>query len=230
MKKLIDSWIKYIKDNSNVYCILNGDLMNNALKSSVSNVYEDTLRPSEQLYKLRDLFLPIRDKILAITTGNHERRTSKDSDSFPMRTLSTFLDLEDRWSDEGAVIILRVGSISGTKHTTNKNETRQVVYTIYVTHGSGGARTSNPALKLDRIVDADIYIHSHVHQPKIDYKGYYRIDTKNNTVAKYDRLYLITGSTVDYGGYAQIKNYNPSSNRNGIIFLNGTRKYFDVKI
>jgi hypothetical protein len=41
--------IKYVLEKDNRYVILNGDLMNIALKSSKSDVYGDTLKPSQQL-------------------------------------------------------------------------------------------------------------------------------------------------------------------------------------
>ncbi|MBN2758017.1 MAG: metallophosphoesterase [Bacteroidales bacterium] len=222
--KLVKSWVDYIRDNDNVYTILNGDLMNNAIKNSVSNVYEDVMTPTQQLYYLRDLFMPIKDKILAITSGNHERRTSKESDMHLSRTLSTFLDKDDVYSEEGVFLFVRLGELN--KKATGKQKRRQVCYTIYVTHGSGSALKSNPAEGLSDSIDADVYIHSHIHQPQKKYGAVFRADTKNNTVSKFDRLYIITGSTLGYGGYAQIKKYKPSSNRNPILVLDGSKKLF----
>lgn len=37
--------VKAIKDNPNAYCILNGDLMNNATKTSISDSYAENLTP-----------------------------------------------------------------------------------------------------------------------------------------------------------------------------------------
>lgn len=224
--KLVKSWIDEIKNNEDMYCILNGDLMNNAIKSSVSNVYEDVMTPKQQLHYVREMLEPIKDKILLITTGNHEIRTDKETDISLMEHLSIMLDLEDKYSNEGAVIVLRVGEIKGSK-TTNQEKPRQVVYTMYVTHGSGGARMTNAATSLSPIIDVDIYIHSHTHQPDIKYSAMYRVDTKNNTTNKFDKMFVVTGSTLDYGGYAQIKKYIPSSNRNPIIILDGRKKYFN---
>lgn len=224
--KLIQCLIDEIKETPNLYCILNGDLMNNSTKTSVGNVYADTMTPSEQLYYLRDLLLPIKDKILCITTGNHERRTAKDNDIHLSKTLATFLGLEDRWCDEGAMLFVRIGELS--KKATGKGYKRQVCYTIYVTHGSGSAKMANPALVLGNYIDADIYIHSHTHTPQVRYGSVIRTDTKNSTINQYDRMFVVTGATLKYGGYAQIKKYAPlPTNRNPIIRLSGTRKYFD---
>lgn len=44
-------WLEFCENiisNPYAYVTLGGDLINNALKSSVSNVYEETMRPREQ--------------------------------------------------------------------------------------------------------------------------------------------------------------------------------------
>ena len=69
---LIKSRIKEVKEKENAYCILNGDLLNNATKTSVSDSYAEEIPPMEQIQKAIDLFNPIKDKILAITTGNQK--------------------------------------------------------------------------------------------------------------------------------------------------------------
>ena len=40
--------LTYIRDNPHVYAIIGGDMMNNATRSSVSNIFEETVRPREQ--------------------------------------------------------------------------------------------------------------------------------------------------------------------------------------
>ena len=73
--------IKYVLENDNRYAILNGDLMNIALKSSKSDVYSDTMKPSQQLEYTARLFQPLADngRILAIGTGNHEDRVLRET-------------------------------------------------------------------------------------------------------------------------------------------------------
>jgi hypothetical protein len=68
---------KWIQDNPNAFVLLNGDIMNTAIKSSVSNCYEETMRPKEQLKLAVKLFEPIKDRILAgrlATTNGALRR------------------------------------------------------------------------------------------------------------------------------------------------------------
>ena len=65
------------------YITLGGDLINNATRSSVSNIFEETMRPREQKKVIIEMLTPIKSRILCGTTGNHERRSVKDADDDP---------------------------------------------------------------------------------------------------------------------------------------------------
>ena len=67
--------IKYVSETPNAYCLLNGDILDNATKTSIGDTYTQEFNPMEQLKVATELFSPLKDKILAITHGNHEART-----------------------------------------------------------------------------------------------------------------------------------------------------------
>lgn len=75
--KAIHDRIEHVRNTPNAYCVLNGDILNNATKTSVSDMYGELLTPMQQVMQGVSLFAPIKDKILAVTTGNHEYRTYK---------------------------------------------------------------------------------------------------------------------------------------------------------
>ena len=58
----IKDTLNYIKDTPNAYAILNGDLMNNATKTSVSDCYAEVMKPQEQLQIILPLWqlLPVQ--------------------------------------------------------------------------------------------------------------------------------------------------------------------------
>ena len=231
--KEIKRRIKDIKENRNLYCILNGDIINNGLKSSVSDIYEDTLSPKKQVDLAIELLEPIKHKILAITSGNHEYRTNKEVNLSPLGYIILSLGLKNVYLDEGGVLFLRLGEING-QIATNKNKLRQVLYTFYLTHGSGGGRTYggkvNQLMQLKSIIDTDIYIHSHTHLPITLPGTRLKVDSRNNSVQESDTLFLNTSATLNYGGYGQRKKYEPLSQKNPIIILDGKKKHFGVKI
>ena len=224
--------VKRIEENKNAYVILNGDLINNATTHSISDTYSETISPMEQLKQATALFKPIKDKILAITSGNHENRTYRADGIDLTEIMACELGLSDRYAPESVTLFLRVGEI---KHqATGKNTLRQVCYVLYITHGSGGGRREggkiNRLVDLSSIIDADIYIHSHTHLPAVLKHAFYRADSKNSTIALVDKMFVNTNAWLNYGGYGEAQGYKPASTQTPIIYLNGSRKEFAAKL
>ncbi len=220
-KKVIAERIKTVQEKDNAYVILNGDIMNNATKTSVSDSYAEELSPMEQMTMFVELFEPIKDKILCITSGNHENRTYNKEGVDITRLCARQLGLEDRYSKTGMVLFVRFES-EERKHET---ATR---YVIYCTHGSGGGRKEGAkAIRLAdmaSIVDADVYIHSHTHLPMTLKEDFYRVDVCNSTVSKVTKLFVNTSATLEYGGYGEAFEFKPSSIDTPVIYLNGNKK------
>ena len=224
----IKEQLEHIKNTPNAYVICNGDLMNNATKNSVSDCYAEIIPPMEQLQTLCNLLEPIKDRILMFTQGNHEARTYRSDGIDLTALLSQQLGLYNRYTREGGVIFLRVGT--NNKHAHN----RQVCYTIYCTHGSGGGRKEGAkAIRLAdmaSIVDTDIYVHSHTHLPMVMKQNFYRIDTSNSAVAEIAKLFVNTSAQLKYGGYGQTYEFKPSNTTSPIIYLSGTKKEFTARL
>lgn len=227
--------VKQIEANPNAYVILNGDLINNATTQSVSDTYGESLSPMEQIRQVTALFKPIKDKILAITNGNHENRTYKTDGIDLTEIMAMELGLIERYAAESVTLFLRVGELSrGLKMPSNPNVKRQVCYTLYITHGSGGGRREggkiNRLVDLSSIVDVDIYIHSHTHLPAVLKQAFYRADSKNSSIALVDKLFVNTNAWLKYGGYGEAQGYKPASTQTPIIYLDGSRKNFTAKL
>ena len=224
--KLLQSRLDYIKSDPECYCILSGDLMNTATRSSKSDIYSESLSPMEQIKRCVEIFGPIKDKILCIVPGNHELRTYKSEGIDMTAIMAAQLGLSDKYSDTTALLFIRFGKAARAKHSGKGK--RPLCYSAYVTHGGGGGRKEggkvNRLADLASIVDADIYIHSHTHLPVIMKQAFFRTDTRNSTVALVDKLFVNTGAHLDYGGYGDIQSYKPSSKTTPIICLSGTHK------
>ena len=222
----IKAKINYIKDNANAYCILNGDLMNNATKTSVSDCYAEEYTPMEQVEMCIELLDPIKDKIIAITTGNHEKRTYNKEGVDITRFIAKQFDIVDRYSPTSCFIFLRVGELQMHR--------RKVCYMLYCLHGSGGGRKEGAkAIRLAdmaSVIDADIYIHSHTHLPMVMKQGFYRVSLSNSSVAKVDKLFVNTSAMLDYGGYGEAFEFKPSSKESPVIYLSGKKKYFNATL
>ena len=221
--------ISRVQNTNCAYCILNGDLCNTALKTSVSDIYSETMPIMEQINTLCELLTPIKDKILAITTGNHEGRAYKTDGVDIMRIVARQLGVEDRYASEGLTLFLRFGEVK-KYHTKGQKQ----AYAIYITHGTGGGRKvgskANRLEDLAGIVDADVFIHSHTHLPLIFKQSFYRIHWAKSSTALVERLFVNASASLNYGGYGQTAGFKPSSKSNPVVYLNGTKREMGARL
>lgn len=234
VKRLLQR-IEYVKNTPNAYCILNGDIIDNATRTSIGDTYAQELNPMEQLQRAVELFAPIKDKILCITHGNHENRTYKKEGINLSSLIARQLGLADRYTPTAAVLFVRFGEDAGKRKETNgSGKYRKICYTLYVLHGSGGGRKEGAkAIRLAdmaSIVDCDCYLHAHTHLPMVMKQGFHRIDTKNSTVALVDKLFVNTAANLDYGGYGEAAEFKPTSKDTPVIYLDGRKKSFEARL
>lgn len=234
IKRLRDR-IEYVKNTPNAYCILNGDIIDNATKTSIGDTYTQEMNPMEQLRTATEIFEPIKDKILCITHGNHENRTYRKEGINLSSLMAQQLGLYDKYTPTSAVLFIRFGKVAnGHKESNGSGNVRKMCYTVYVLHGSGGGRKEGAkAIRLAdmaSIIDTDIYIHSHTHLPMIMKQGFHRIDLQNSAVAKVDKLFVNTASNLRYGGYGEAGEFKPSSMETPVIYLDGSVKSFNARL
>lgn len=215
-----------MKSDPRAILIVNGDIMNTALKSGPSDLYGETVPPGKQIDRMTDILAPLAPKIAMGTIGNHEFRVWRDTGIDIMSIVFANIGLSDKYVREGGMLYIRLGQNGAQKHG-RKNPPKQW-YSVYVTHGSGGGRKEGAkAIRLAdmaSIADADIYIHSHTHMPMIMRQSYFRADPYNCCVRSVDRLFVNTGACLEYGGYGQMQEYKPASQSTPVITILGTQK------
>jgi len=217
---LFHKFVVHILDKPNRFIVVNGDISNNAIKSSISNVYNESMPPREQKKWLKYELECIKDRILAMTDGNHEYRTSKDSDQHIIEDIADHLGIGHVYRQDEAVIKITFGR--------QKENSKRAVYTIYMTHGTGGGKRPGSAINnlelLGLSIDTDIYIVGHTHK-KFAYKNSFRkIDIRNNVIRTVERLFVSSSAWQDFGGYATRKMLIPSAKGALPIILHGTEK------
>ena len=215
-------FINSIASMPNAYLILGGDIINNATRSSVSNVFEELYRPMEQKKMAAKILAPVAHKILCAVPGNHERRSGKDADDDPTYDVLAKLDREDVYRPNMAFLKIQMGKI-------NQSGDRNPTYTIVVTHGAGGGMlTSGSVLRGERMgyaVDgADCFVFGHHHRPFITQPGKIFIDTRNEKVSIKPLKVIGMTSWIDYGGYAMQKMLLPTSHCLHTLTLCGNHK------
>lgn len=224
--------VKQIAKEPDTYVTLQGDLIDNGLKNSVTNVYRQTMRPYEQKREMAKALEPIRDKILCIIPGNHCRRSSKEADADPTYDIAAKLDLEDKYRESIAFIRIGLG-----KRTAGKiRDLKPHVYYLACMHGAGGGGLPGAGVNrnekyLQSLDGVDILITAHGHKPYA-YRGSKIILDPNNRRATFrPTLHMMAGSWLEYIGYPVEKQLSPVAmpGANKLI-LSGTQYRFDAVI
>lgn len=224
--------IEYVAKTANAYCIMNGDILDYASRSSIGDIEAREFNIMGQLEKAVELFTPIKDKIIAITNGNHENRGYKKEGFDISKMIAMQLSLGDIYTPTSAIIFLRFGTASKNMGKNRGHESQ--LYTIYVNHGSGGGRKEGAkAIRLAdmaSVIDVDIYIHSHTHLPMIMKQGFFRADRRSSTVANITKLFVNTAANLNYGGYGEAQEYKPNSKDTPVIYLNGSKREMTARL
>lgn len=217
--KLIRSVLEEVKNSPNTFIILNGDLMNNSIKNSVSSIYDEVLSPMEAITRLCDLLEGVKERILVIHPGNHEWRSYKEDGIDIIRLVARQLGIEDRFADSWWYLYLTLGM---------GNKQRPIMYTITGTHGYGGGRKNggkiNNLVEMSDKVIADVYVMGHTHTPIMTRNTIFVPDYQHKSLVQKDKYYLMTNSFLEYGGYGEQLGYTPSTTEHQEMILSGEKK------
>lgn len=208
-KKQWESFCQSLKDTPDTYIILGGDLINNSTRCSVANPFDEILRPREQKIRMVENLTPIKDRILCAVSGNHEARTTKDTDQDITYDIMSKLDLEDVYRENACFMKIGIGT------RTNKPKQPVVSYNFCVTHGAGGGiytgATVNRNERFGNIIDGlDCLIVGHTHKGTVTKPSKIVIDPQNNKVSMKSYTVISMVSWLNYGGYAMKKMLLPA--------------------
>ena len=228
MKDKWEQFCKSVLEMPNTYITLGGDLINNATRNSVSDIFKETMFPSTQKRMMAEMLKPLarNGRILCAVSGNHERRSQKDCDDEPMFDIMCKLDLEHLYRENMAFVKVQIGKSSGAG-------LRNPTYVLVVTHGAGGGMATGGAVNRNErfgyVVDgADCLIVGHTHKPFVTQPSKIKIDTHNNKISFKPFKVVSSTAWLDFGGYAAQKMLLPSSHAPQIITLCGKSKEIKV--
>ena len=211
--QLITSRINSIKSDPRAYAVLDGDLIDNATRSSIGGIYTQTANPSQQINLIVELLKPVKKKLLAAVPGNHELRSMSKGDGIDItERICHELGIVDKYSPETALLTVSVGKIQ---------------YQIYMSHGSGGGKRlgskANRLLEQSDIIDADVYLMGHTHVPLVTRKT--RIEATKDGLKPREMLFVNTAACLNYSGYGELAGFTPTSTINPTIYLSGVKKF-----
>jgi predicted phosphodiesterase len=198
--------VQRVKDDLDAYVILMGDMLDMTTRNSVGDIWSQTLTPWQQIDRAAELLEPIKDRIIAVTEGNHEDRAFKFDGLLPMRQVAAQLrlDLEKVYAPCAGLIDVCLQASDRKAHTT-----------IYFKHGFGGGRTMGA--KANRMKDmksevlADVLIMAHTHE-QMAFTSASRVPRVNQGRPYIDEvrhLHVNSNSFLAWGGYATKQGYAP---------------------
>ena len=200
--------ISFIKDTPDCYCVLLGDILDTGLKNSKTDIYSETLSIADAQKLAVELLTPIKDKIIAMTPGNHENRVWREVGVDLSLWLAEKLGVQKVYRNNCIALSISFGK-DGKGDTYRLN--------IFGQHGAyGGGRRLGAAMNaledLDGIVaNADIYIRAHTHQPLKSMRRVFKFTAKGD-IRPQTKCYFNAPSILSYGGYAAEKGYKPTDN------------------
>lgn len=210
---LLNEWRNQVMNDPYGYVVIVGDLMNMALKTSKSNVYEDILSPAEQKEVCYDFLFPIKDKILACCSGNHEQRNVKEVGTNPLYDVLCRLHIEHLYRENACFMKINVGL------RTNK---KQVSYGIVLTHGSSKNKDERWTYSVD---NSDLFISGHTHEATHKPLAKIRMDLHNEVVNCVGYQHVVVVPFQLYGSYALRGKFLPNHlEQFQIIRLSGSTK------
>ena len=217
-----------ILDQEHAYITLGGDLLNNGIKSSLSNTYDEVLRPREAKALMTEMLMPLKNRILCAVSGNHEARSSKEVDDFIIYDICAKLDIEERCRENIAFVKIQFGA-------PRANGKGNPTYVLCVTHGAGGGNLTgavvNRAERFAYALDGvDCLILGHSHKPVTTQPGKLRVDSQHNTVSIKPFKILSCSSWLDYGGYAAKSNLLPTTHTSQRLILFAKEKKMKVEM
>ena len=224
-------FIQKVKETPNTYLVLLGDLIDNGTKSSVTNPFRATMPPSQQKREMANILEPVKDRILCMLPGNHERRSMKDADDDPVYDIAAKLDVEHLYRENIAFVKIQLGTEDA--HDEHSNSKYRPCYNLVVTHGAGGGIMTggsvNRSERFGYVIDGmDALIVGHTHKPYTTQPGKIVIDPRNNQVTVKPFKVVCATSWLDYGGYAARMMLLPSTFCLNTINLSGYGKEITV--
>jgi len=221
---LIERKIQEIKEN-NYLTLLIGDTFDKLFFNWLLKEQQgDDLNVA--LVTVANLFKPIKDNILLIMDGNHERGMEKKTGFNMAEALANILEVP--FVRGLGVLHLRVGRFKNSKKENHMNS-----YVGLIAHGYGGGRTkgakANKAAALgDMMENCDFSIMGHVHDPSLISNSRLVYNAQRKVVYLREVRSVILSSFQQYSNYAQESFMRPSPQLEYLMRFDGTYKGIEI--
>jgi len=208
--EFVQQYLNTIANDPDGYWVGMGDLLENAIVGSLSDVYTQTVSPEEQCKQLARWLEPIKHKALFMIGGNHERRSHRATGMTPEEYISAELG---RKSNGERYVPYMGFSVYATLELPKCHTPKG--FRCYFHHNRGGGSTMggkvNRADKLRLIAPtADAIFSAHSHITSRTPHTWFDVGYKD-IIEKKGYNYII-GSALNYAeSYADEKGMPPAT-------------------
>ena len=200
-------------DNARVCWI--GDLMENAIPNSKSDVFTQKYSTAEQKEWATEQLCDLRDKTIAVVPGNHEyNRTTKMCGLYPLYDCCLLAGVDDKYRNNIAFIDIGIG-------TKAKDNRKQIHYFGQIQHKAKDIKAVCSADYTDGI---DFFAFGHDHEAKDKPRAKLVFDGHNKVIYKRNVECLNSGSFCEFGGYGAREGYRPQSDKMYKLRIFGGKK------
>lgn len=207
-----------LSDDHAYVCVI-GDVLENAIPNSKSNVFSQTHTPAEQKEWATQQLKDMASKVLAVVPGNHEHnRTTKVSGMFPLYDCCLLAGIGERYRDTIAFIDVAVGKYHG-------KTTKQTHYFGQIQHTAKDLKNYHSSDYTDGI---DFFASGHDHETKDKPRAKLVFDPRNKMVYKRNVECINCGSFCSFGGYGAKGAYRPQSDKVYKLRLFGNEKRMET--
>lgn len=201
---------KAITSEDNAFVVWVGDLMENAIPGSKSDMFTQTHPPAVQREWVAEQLLALSQKTIAVVPGNHcSNRTTKTSGLYPLYDCCLLAGIGDKYRNTYAIIDIGIG---------RKGNGKQLHYFGQVQHRAKDIKTVHSADYTDGI---DFFASGHDHEPKDKPRAKLVYDPRNKIVTKRNVECINCGSFCSYGGYGVEAAMRPQSDKMWMLRLFG---------
>ncbi len=214
-KKKWEKLKNIILNDDNAYVCFIGDLLENAIPNSKSNVFTQTHSPAEQKEWVTQQFKDLAPKTIVVVPGNHEHnRTTKVSGMYPLYDCCLLAGMGEKYRDTIAFVDIAVGKNRG-------RTTKQTHYFGQIQHHAKDLKTVHSSDYTDGI---DFFANGHDHEPKDKPRAKLVFDPRNKMIYKRNVECINCGSFFVFGGYGAKGAYRPQSDKMYKLRLFGNEK------
>lgn len=193
-----------ILSEENSYICWVGDLLENAVPNSKSDMFTQKYSPAEQKEWVIKQFMDFADKTLAVVPGNHERnRTTKLCGLYPLYDCCLIAGIDDKYRNAIAYLDIGIGVFRG-------NKAKKIHYFGQIQHKAKDLKAYHSSDYTDGI---DFFASGHDHETKDKPRAKMVFDKHNKVIYKRNIECLNCGSFCQFGGYGSEEAYRPQSDK-----------------